>query len=81
MIVSGKLISYEYNSENLDKTVDLRKFCKSEQISMTQRFLVHSLGFMYKISLAIPFDGKSCLASEILLFEAQCVIIIISIKL
>ena len=26
MIVCGKLISYEYNSENLDKTVDLRKF-------------------------------------------------------
>ena len=33
----GKLISYEYNSENLDATVDLHKFHKFEQISMTQR--------------------------------------------
>ena len=37
MIVCGKLISYEYNSENLDETVDLHKFHKYEQISMTQR--------------------------------------------
>ena len=37
MVVCGKLISYEYNSENLDKTVDLSKFHKYEQISMTQR--------------------------------------------
>ena len=59
MIVCGKLISYEYNSENLDKTVDLPKFHKYEQISMTQRSHVHSLGFMlFKINLAIPFDGK-----------------------
>ena len=36
MIVCGKLISYEFNSENLDKAVDLRKFHKYEQISMTQ---------------------------------------------
>ena len=28
MIVCGKLISYEYNSENLDTTVDIRKFHK-----------------------------------------------------
>ena len=32
---------------------------------------------LYKISLAIPFDGKYCLASEVLLFVAQCVKIII----
>ena len=32
-----KAYSYEYNSENLGKTVDLRKFQKYEQISMTQR--------------------------------------------
>ena len=32
---------------------------------------------LYKISLAIPIDGKQCLASELLLFEAQCVKIII----
>ena len=37
MIVCRKLISYEYNSENLDETVDLCKFHKHEQISMTQR--------------------------------------------
>ena len=37
MIVCGRLISYEYNSENLDKTVDLRKFHKYEQISKAQR--------------------------------------------
>ena len=74
MIVCGKFISYEYNSENLDKTVDLRKFHKNEHISMTQRSYVHNLGFiMYIISLAIPLDGTCCLASEILLFEAQCV--------
>ena len=36
MIVCGKLISYEYNSENLDTTVDLRKFHKYEHISMIQ---------------------------------------------
>ena len=54
MIVCGKLISYEYNSEILDKTLDLPKFYKYEQISIT-----HSLGFMlYEISLAIPFDVK-----------------------
>ena len=59
MIVCGKLISYEFNSENLDKTVDLRKFHKYEQISMTQRSYVRSLCFMlYEISLAIPFEGK-----------------------
>ena len=59
MIVCGKLISYEYNSENLDTTVDLPIFHNYEQISMTQRAYVHNLGFMlYKISLAIPFDGK-----------------------
>ena len=58
MIVCGKLISYEFNSENLDKTVDLRKFHKYEQISMTQSSYVRSLCFMlYEISLAIPFDG------------------------
>ena len=28
IIVRGKLISYEYNSENLDKTADLPKFHK-----------------------------------------------------
>ena len=28
MILCGKLISYKYNSENLDKTVDLPKFHK-----------------------------------------------------
>ena len=55
----GKLISYEYNSENLDKTVDLPKFHEYEQISMTQRSSVHSPGLMlYKISLAFPFDEK-----------------------
>ena len=37
MIVCEKLISYEYSSENLDKTVDLPKIHKYEQISMTQR--------------------------------------------
>ena len=37
MIFSRKRISYEYNSENLDKRVDLRKFHKYEQISRTQR--------------------------------------------
>ena len=37
MILCGKLISYNYNSENLDTTVDLRKFHKIEQISMTHR--------------------------------------------
>ena len=37
MIVFGKLISYKYNSENPDKTVDLPKFHKYEQILMTQR--------------------------------------------
>ena len=36
MIVRGKLISYEHNSKNLDKTVDLRKFHQYEYISMTQ---------------------------------------------
>ena len=41
MIMCGKLISYECNSENLDTTVDLCKFHKYEQISMTQRSLVH----------------------------------------
>ena len=52
-----KAFSYEYNSENREKTVDLPKFHKYEHISMTQRSLVHSLGFMlYKIGLAIPFD-------------------------
>ena len=45
MIVCEKLISYEYNSENLDTTVDLRKFHKYEQILMTQWSYVHSLGF------------------------------------
>ena len=35
MILSGKLISYDYNSENLDTTVD--NFHKFQQISMTQR--------------------------------------------
>ena len=60
MIVCGKLISYEFNSENLDKTVDLRKFHKYEKISMTQRSYVRSLCFMlYEISLAIPFEGKN----------------------
>ena len=59
MLVCGKLISYEYSSESLDKTVDLRKYHKYEHILMTQRSLVQSLGFMlYKISLVIPFDGK-----------------------
>ena len=57
MILRGKLISYEYSSENLDTTVDWRKFYKFEQISMTQRSLLHSLGFMLnEINLAIPFD-------------------------
>ena len=71
MMVCGKLISYQYNSKNLDTTVDLRIFQKYEQISMTQRSQVHNLGFMlYKISLTIP-------ASGILLFEAQCVITMI----
>ena len=37
MVVCEKLISYEYKSENLDKTVDLLKFHKFDQISMTQR--------------------------------------------
>ena len=37
MIVCRKVISHEYNSENLDKPVDLPKFHKYEQISMTQR--------------------------------------------
>ena len=59
MIVCGKLISYEYNSKSLDKTFHLPKFHKYEHISMTQRSLVHGLGFMlHKTSLAIPFDGK-----------------------
>ena len=33
----GKLISYEYNSENMDTTADLSKFHVFAQISMTQR--------------------------------------------
>ena len=33
----GKLISYEYNSENMDTTADLSKFHIFAQISMTQR--------------------------------------------
>ena len=37
MIMCGKLISYEYNSENLDTTADLSKFHIFAQISMTQR--------------------------------------------
>ena len=37
MVVCEKLISFEYNSENLDKTVDLPKFYNYEQISTTQR--------------------------------------------
>ena len=42
-----------------DEDEDLPKYHKYEQISMTQRSLVHSLGFMwYKISLAIQFVGK-----------------------
>ena len=32
---------------------------------------------LYRISLAILFDEKQCLASQMLLFEAQCVIITI----
>ena len=32
---------------------------------------------LYKISLAIPFDGKKCLERELLLFDAQCEIIMI----
>ena len=32
---------------------------------------------LYKISLAIPFEGKQCLASKMLLFEAQFAIIMI----
>ena len=59
MIMCGKLISYEYNSENLDTTADLSKFHIFVQISMTQRSYVHCLGYiLYKISFAIPFDGK-----------------------
>ena len=37
MIMCGKLISYEFNSENLDTTADLSKFHKFALISMTQR--------------------------------------------
>ena len=32
----GKLISYEYNSENLETTADLSKFHIFAQISITQ---------------------------------------------
>ena len=32
---------------------------------------------LYKVSLAIPFDGKNCLERELLLFDAQCEIIMI----
>ena len=32
---------------------------------------------LYKIRLEILFDGEKCLASEMLLFKAQCVIIMI----
>ena len=32
---------------------------------------------LYKISLAIPFDGELCLTSETMLFEAQGVKIMI----
>ena len=44
MIICGKLISYEYNSENLKTAADLSKFHIFAQISMTQRSQVHSLG-------------------------------------
>ena len=37
MIMCVKLISYEYNSENLDTTADLSKFHIFAQFSMTQR--------------------------------------------
>ena len=37
MIMFGKLISYKYNSKNLDSTADLSKFHIFAQISMTQR--------------------------------------------
>ena len=36
MIMCGKLIFYEYNSENMDTTTDLSKFHIFTQISMTQ---------------------------------------------
>ena len=39
MIVCGKLISYEYNSENLDKAVDLPKFHEYEKISNDTKVL------------------------------------------
>ena len=37
MALSRKLISYEYNSVNMETTADLRKFHRFAQISMTQR--------------------------------------------
>ena len=37
IIMCGKLISYEYNSKNLDTTADLSKFHIFAQVSMTQR--------------------------------------------
>ena len=37
MIMCGRRISYEYNSENLDTTADLSKFHILAKISMTQR--------------------------------------------
>ena len=74
MIVCGKVNPYEFNC--IQQLINVNSI-KYKQISMAQRSSVHSLGLMlYKISLAIPFDGKYCLASEMLLFEAQCVIIL-----
>ena len=40
MLLCEKLIYYEYNSKNLNTTVDLRKFHIFEQISRTQRSIV-----------------------------------------
>ena len=42
MALSRKLISYEYNSVNMETTADLRKFHRFAQIAMTQRSSLHS---------------------------------------